>query len=143
MSKKIQGSVGVGGRNLRPDVVTVQYLLNCVPAGKGGPFPELAVDGLVGPKTVAAIRKYQTTAFGHADGRVDAGGKTLTALLVYDPYPLQPVVPQASSQGAAGSSGKDVAGQKGGAGAPWGKQGADPWWKSPPGKGGAGGKTGF
>jgi hypothetical protein len=37
MPKPIDGSVGRGGRNFpAKDVLTVQYLLNCVPAGSGG-----------------------------------------------------------------------------------------------------------
>ena len=38
--------------------VTVQYLLNCVPASQGGPSPELVVNGAVGPKTIKAIETF-------------------------------------------------------------------------------------
>lgn len=154
MAKSIKGSVGAGGRNLPPDVVTVQYLLNCVPSGKGGPFPELAVDGLVGLKTIAAIRKFQTTALGHADGRVDPGGGTIQALLAYDPYPYQAVaLPGASGTTPAGFQGKGVPGQKTPPGGGWGKNPFDapggksgsgePWGKGLPGKSGGGGKAAF
>lgn len=88
--KKILTSVGVGGANQPVDVMTVQYLLNCVPAVQGGPPEELAVDGLVGPKTVAAIRRFQGAQFGWGDGRVDAekaGGRTLPVLQRFDPFP--------------------------------------------------------
>lgn len=146
MPKSIQAPVGAGGRNLQLDVVTVQYLLNCVPVGKGGPVPELAVDGLVGPKTIQAIRKFQTTAFGRADGRVDPGGRTIKALVAYDPYPNQPVAFSGPGKTSAGSSGKSVPGQKSPPGSPWGKNAPgtpSPWGKNLPGKGGGGGKTGF
>lgn len=93
MPKSIQSSVGYGGHNVTMSVMTVQYLLNCVPASRGGPVPELAVDGIVGPKTIAAIRRFQTANLGFADGRVDPGGKTITALGAYDPYPNQPMTP--------------------------------------------------
>jgi peptidoglycan hydrolase-like protein with peptidoglycan-binding domain len=136
MPKSVKGAVGIGGANVRTDVATVQYLLNCVPAGQGGPAPELAVDGLVGPKTIAAIRKFQASAFGKADGRVDPGGRTIKTLQAYDPYPDQVI----ASTGAAGKS----AGGAFGKGAPGGKLGPGaPGFKNPPGKGGAGGKFGF
>jgi hypothetical protein len=76
----ISASVGAGGRNLAADVRTVQELLNGVPTASGGPTPLLAVDGLVGPKTVGAIQRFQRTQFGWADGRADPGGPTITRL---------------------------------------------------------------
>jgi hypothetical protein len=76
----ISASVGVGGRNLAPDVRTVQELLNGVPTPSGGPVPLLAVDGLIGPKTVGAIQRFQRTQLGWADGRVDPGGPTIIRL---------------------------------------------------------------
>jgi peptidoglycan hydrolase-like protein with peptidoglycan-binding domain len=89
--KNIQASVGLGGRNLPQNVMMVQYLLNCVPASQAGPVPELAIDGIAGPKTVAAIRKFQQTRFGRADGRVDPGARTIATLAQYDPYPNLPL----------------------------------------------------
>jgi peptidoglycan hydrolase-like protein with peptidoglycan-binding domain len=75
---EIQGSVGKGGKNIPPDVVTIQQALNRVPAHEGGPLPPLVVDGLVGPKTVGAIYRFQQHHFGvaKADGRVDPGHRT-------------------------------------------------------------------
>lgn len=89
MAKTISGSVGKGGRNRFEDVVVVQYLLNCVPAKKGGPEKELALDGICGPLTTGAIGRYQSVNMGFADGRVDVGGKTFAALSGFDPYPNQ------------------------------------------------------
>ena len=77
----IGGSVGLGGANQRPDVQLVQTLLNAVPVAKGGPMPQLGVDGLSGPMTYGAIRRFQTVNAGPADGRIDPGRKTEQALL--------------------------------------------------------------
>jgi hypothetical protein len=90
MPKTITGSVGRGGRNYpHSDVMTVQYLLNCVPAAQGGPAKELVVDGAAGPRTIAAIEGFQRRLGGFADGRVDPGGATLRALQARDPHPNQ------------------------------------------------------
>jgi peptidoglycan hydrolase-like protein with peptidoglycan-binding domain len=91
--KHIDGAVGFGGSNVFKNVTTVQYLLNCVPAPRGGPMPELVLDGIAGPKTIAAIRKFQTATFGSADGRVDPGAGTIHALHAFDPHPEQPIGP--------------------------------------------------
>ena len=81
MPKNIGGTVGRGGRNFPAlDVMTVQYLLNCVPAAAGGPMQELAVDGAAGPKTIEAIEKFQRGNGCVCDGRVDPGGATLRNL---------------------------------------------------------------
>ena len=120
MPKTISSAVGRGGRNFPPsDVMTVQYLLNCVPASRGGPSPELMVDGASGPKTIAAIEKFQRSKGGFADGRVDPGGATLRALQAGDPYPGQPIPAQTAKTGGGWP------GQKG-AGQPLGKGGQYP-----------------
>lgn len=120
MPKTISSAVGRGGRNFPPvDVMTVQYLLNCVPAGQGGSVPELVVDGAVGPKTIAAIEKFQRSFGGFGDGRVDPGGATLRALQAKDPYPNQALPAQAPKTGGS------APGQKGGWQAP-GKGGQYP-----------------
>ena len=103
MAKEIQHSVGYGGSNVMTNVMVVQYLLNCVPTARGGPTAELAVDGIIGPKTIAAIRRFQTTNFGRADGRVDPRGRTLQALQAFDPFPNEPVQPSWSRQSAHAS----------------------------------------
>lgn len=77
----ISASVGRGGVNLRSDVEIIQRLLNLVPLASGGPTPLLGVDSLCGPKTCAAISRFQTVHFGQADGRVDPGYRTLEILL--------------------------------------------------------------
>jgi hypothetical protein len=76
----ISGSVGRGGRNIMDDVKAIQAALNAQDVSDGGPIVKLAVDGLVGPRTIAAIEKYQTRQLGWADGRVDPDGPTIHAL---------------------------------------------------------------
>ena len=76
----IKGSVGRGGRNLPDDVKAIQNALNGKDVADGGPYPKLAVDGIVGPLTIAAIEKYQRRHLGWADGRVDPDGPTIHAL---------------------------------------------------------------
>jgi peptidoglycan hydrolase-like protein with peptidoglycan-binding domain len=76
----ISASVGFGGANVRSDVVLIQSLLNQVPAGNGSPANPLKVDGIVGPLTIAAIRRFQTANLGFNDGRIDPGGGTLARL---------------------------------------------------------------
>jgi hypothetical protein len=56
---QISGSVGANGKNVKPDVETVQTLLNKVPYDRGGPMPALKVDGLCWQKTTAAIERFQ------------------------------------------------------------------------------------
>jgi hypothetical protein len=77
----ITRSVGWGGANQRPDVQRVQTLLNAVPPRQGGPIPLLDVDGLCGPLTCSAIRRFQNVNLGFADGRIDPGRMTAQALV--------------------------------------------------------------
>lgn len=109
MPKNIQAAVGAGGMNRYPDTATVQYLLNCVPEASGGPSPELAVDGIAGPKTLAAIQKFQMAQAGHSDWRVDPGGPALRALQSFDPYPEMPMPLGAAGGKAAKSVGAQAA----------------------------------
>ncbi|HNY42859.1 MAG TPA: peptidoglycan-binding domain-containing protein [Bryobacteraceae bacterium] len=123
MPKSIRFSVGRGGQNVLPqDVMTVQYLLNCVPTSKGGPSPELVVDGIAGPKTMAAISDFQRGSLSSPDGRVDPGGPTLARLQQFDPYPDQPMPPAASFP-------KSPAGYKKESGPPGYKDLKIPGWK--------------
>ncbi len=72
----ISASVGKGGKNKNADVKIVQTLLN--QQNNAG----LSVDGDCGPKTIAAITKFQSENVGlsNPDGRIDVGGKTWKAL---------------------------------------------------------------
>jgi len=74
------GSVGQGGRNGSADVRAVQGALNAVAPASGGPAPKLVVDGFVGQKTIAAIRRFQSSWTRVQDGRIDPRGPTLRAL---------------------------------------------------------------
>lgn len=88
MAESITAAVGTPPAvNRAPDVETIQVLLNQVPALNGGPQPLLDVDGLIGPKTIGAIRKFQQTNLGFQDGRVDPNQKTLAKLNEFDKDP--------------------------------------------------------
>ncbi len=83
MAKSISASVGQGGVNRNADVLTVQQLLNKVPASWGGPMPPLKADGWIGPKTNGAIKRFQELQFKHVfnpDGKVDPGKRTIGRL---------------------------------------------------------------
>jgi hypothetical protein len=78
--------VGQGplARNLPDDVKTIQEALNQVTVKglPGGPIPFLVVDGVKGPKTQAAILKFQQVQVKsiNPDGLVEPGGKTILRL---------------------------------------------------------------
>ena len=95
MPKTILASVGLHGKNLDPDVRTIQELLNKVPSDQGGPKVPLEVDGKCGPLTRGAIQNFQLRQFGWsgADGKVDPGMQTLAKLNEFDPDPLPPLPP--------------------------------------------------
>jgi peptidoglycan hydrolase-like protein with peptidoglycan-binding domain len=78
--RPIGRSVGSAGANVKADVLLVQELLNSVPPDEGGPDLLLAEDGLIGPKTQAAINKFQRSVLPHPDGRIDPDGPTIKAL---------------------------------------------------------------
>lgn len=83
MDRTISASVGEGGANRSADVKTIQEMLNKVMPDWGGPNPKLAVDGICGPLTKAAIRKFQQaqlSTYFAPDGRVDPGQRTLRRL---------------------------------------------------------------
>ncbi len=127
MPKSITGSVGRGGRNFPPsDVMTIQYMLNCLTPAQGGPGKELLMDGAAGPATIAAIVAFQRKIGGVADGRVDPGGTTFRALQKSDPYPNQSLAADAAKGGVGGKaksgySGNDPFAKQGGFGSPAGK----------------------
>ena len=77
----IQASGGKSGRNQPTDVQTVQQLLN-QQKNPAYTFGAVTVDGKSGPQTIAAIKSFQrqVVKLSSPDGRVDPGGKTITAL---------------------------------------------------------------
>lgn len=71
----LQGSVGSRARNLPDDVRLVQTLL------RDQGFDPGPIDGLIGRKTIAAIRELQRAFMRRPDGRIDPGGRTFHELL--------------------------------------------------------------
>ena len=69
-NKPIGGSVGKSGVNKKADVRIIQAFLNSTPAQDGGPAILLGEDGIIGPKTQAAIDKFQAKVLTR-DGRAD------------------------------------------------------------------------
>lgn len=67
-------SVGKGARNLRDDVIAVQKQLKAKGTDPG------AADGLCGPRTLAAILKFQSGFMGRPDGVISPGGPTWAKL---------------------------------------------------------------
>jgi peptidoglycan hydrolase-like protein with peptidoglycan-binding domain len=74
----ISQSVGKDGKNIKKEVKYVQALLNVWREQKR--LPLLIVDGIVGPKTTAAIEAFQRAETGVPDGRVDPKGQTIRKL---------------------------------------------------------------
>ena len=104
--KPISGAVGAG-HGKPDDIRTVQRFLNALLPAEGGPDLVLAEDGICGPKTQAAINKYQKFAVGFVDGRIDPQGKTIRALTGF--IVGSPTVPQGTlGQNAAGQPAKDT-----------------------------------
>jgi lysozyme len=92
----ISADVGLGGVNAATDVTAVQQWLN---GAQGG---TLAVDGVCGDATVAAIKAFQATVPGVVtpDGLISPGGPTLTALLAAAGAAPGPAPAQASAVNA-------------------------------------------
>ena len=90
MDATIVYSVGKDGVNRVDDVATVQVLLNRVRAQwRVPPADQLDVDGIVGPKTIAAITGFQThfvKDIKTVDRRVDPHGPTLKKLNLLGGY---------------------------------------------------------
>jgi peptidoglycan hydrolase-like protein with peptidoglycan-binding domain len=74
----LRTSVGEGGVNRSKDVKYVQFLLCDWRYCEGG--VGIVVDGIVGPKTKAEIRAFQSKFTSVADGRVDPNGPSIKAL---------------------------------------------------------------
>jgi murein DD-endopeptidase MepM/ murein hydrolase activator NlpD len=88
----ISASVGLAGVNVATDARTVQSLLNQNRSRVAG-AREIAVDGIVGPKTIGAINAFQVEVlhWREPDSLVAPNGKTLKAL----DGGTQPAVPAA------------------------------------------------
>ena len=76
----IYQSVGVNGKNLKPDVKKIQQALNKLKPPLVS--EKLVEDGIYGPKTGSVIKHFQVK---HVfllkpDGRIDPGGKTIQKL---------------------------------------------------------------
>src|SRR5690349_9029248 len=80
----INQPVGRGplARNKPDDVRTIQDALNRVTVANaaGGPMPFLAVDGICGPKTNAAIARFQQVQLKIFDGVIEPNNKTILKL---------------------------------------------------------------
>lgn len=88
MAENINAAVGTSpAPNNFEDVETIQSLLNQVPDGEGGPSPLLDVDGICGPLTIAAIRRFQQRQLNFNDGRVDVNQQTFAKLITFDNDP--------------------------------------------------------
>lgn len=74
----LTASVGAGGANHPKDARYLQYLL--VDWRRTNNLPPIAIDGVVGPRTVDAIRNFQQRETRQVDGRVDPNGPTLRRL---------------------------------------------------------------
>ena len=74
----ITASVGAGGVNRRADVLHVQAAI--VIRARQDRVEVIKIDGIVGPKTIAAITDYQRRKALIVDGRVDTGGPTIRLL---------------------------------------------------------------
>lgn len=86
--RQLHGSVGLGGRNWRPDVAAVQRLLE---ASAVSPGP---VDGRCGIHTIHAINLFQRNFLRHPDGRVDINGPSWRRLSMAATRPAHAAVPQ-------------------------------------------------
>ncbi|UAJ10181.1 glycoside hydrolase family 73 protein [Glacieibacterium megasporae] len=99
---EITASVGRDGANRPHDVRIIQQLIN---DHRPPEIQRLAVDGVPGPLTIAAIVACQTTIvhLSHPDGRVDPQGRTLGALnrLEAPTHPVQHPKHPASHAAAA------------------------------------------
>jgi hypothetical protein len=74
----LSGSVGKGGKNVPADVRLVQQALNITREIEQR--PPIAVDGVAGPETYAAILDFQKPHTGASDDRIDPQGPTFQEL---------------------------------------------------------------
>jgi peptidoglycan hydrolase-like protein with peptidoglycan-binding domain len=115
----LKGSVGFGGKNQSTDVKLVQQMLNAVPSARGGAFPALAPDGVCGPLTNGAIRKFQGANQCPTDGRMDVGGTTeKTIIAVLDGLGKLAALLGAAASAASAGPGSAASGLPGAPGGP-------------------------
>jgi peptidoglycan hydrolase-like protein with peptidoglycan-binding domain len=109
----ITSSVGEGGGNKKPDVTRVQSLLNGVDVEDGGSNVPLAVDGICGPKTKAAILHFQRHHPGLiADSRIDPNKNTWKKLVEVSSGNDEPILPKRVSSTPQPAAKVDDATQK-------------------------------
>jgi murein DD-endopeptidase MepM/ murein hydrolase activator NlpD len=100
----IKASVGFNGTNEYKDAKRIQILLN--QNRHYSAHPEITVDGIVGPKTIRAIKVFQSKVL-HTlkpDGRVDPDGNTLKRLIKGSVSGDQPVAPPPKSENESKTS---------------------------------------
>ena len=87
--KTIVASVGHGGLNRTDDVCLVQELLN---RHIQPPQRSLVVDGVISPRTIAAIAAFQRCVLNmhRPDGRIQPGDCTIAALMRQTEQPPTP-----------------------------------------------------
>lgn len=75
---ELTGSVGENAKNFAIDVRKIQEAFNDLPEGNGRPNPPLKIDAICGPKTIAAIRRFQKDQCGFKwpDGRIEPERRT-------------------------------------------------------------------
>lgn len=92
--QSLNGSVGLGGRNRKADVVTVQRALLDAAVAPG------PIDGVCGRQTIQAIERFQATVMRRPDGRVDVNGpswRRLSQQAATTPKPAAAAAPRASA----------------------------------------------
>lgn len=99
----IQGSVGLGGLNRRPDVGTVQQMLSRAGISPG------PIDSRCGRLTIHAIEQFQRGVLRQPDGRIDLNGPTWRKLVsaggqASRPAPARPLVPTRRPAAPAGGT---------------------------------------
>lgn len=85
MTATIQYSVGKNCANEKPDVRIIQGLLNTFDDNTCQQMEDLAVDGLIGNKTIGAIKAFQLSAVGMLEpsGKVEPDDMTFRYLTMY------------------------------------------------------------
>lgn len=82
-AQTLTGSVGEGGVNSQEEIRWVQTVLNQVPSSVGGSITPLTIDGLLGPNTLTAIKRFQKIQLGFEDGVIEPDHRTHQRLLEF------------------------------------------------------------